>query len=542
MIIVTINNGTAISIPTQTVSVVNVSAINQGVSVRQSPSVFISASSVGVAGPQGPQGVQGETGPQGPTGEQGPQGIQGETGPAGADGVGVPAGGDTGQSLLKASDTDYDTEWGDPLINSVYFVVKNVSGGELQKGTPVHAVFDDISGNIIPVIAADASIPSAMPCNLILNETIADEAEGQALLIGYIQGVDTSLFDVGDVVYVAAGGGYTNTKPTGTNLIQNLGVVVKSHPSNGSGLVYGAGRSNDVPNLPSGKFFIGSATNTTESAYTLPTADGSANQVLQTNGAGAVSFQSIIQATGNELENVSDDTSPALGGDLITNSLGNYKIITKAGTNGDIKIEPDGTGNVGLGVWGLKTDQTLGASEDGYVLTYDNSIGKAQFSTPPGGANSVVLASTTTQARLNTNDNYYMGNNDFGWNYVIWVDNAGFSTTITDSDAIMGVIIPKDLTALKFMSTVNRTNGTGTDATVELFVTNRPNGSTSNLTLTSIGSSSSGGFSTGVVYNIDISLTGLSLNEGDLLFVALKKTGGTDTTTYVHFNYTIIGS
>ena len=369
--------------------------------------------------------------------------------------AGLPAGGDTGDSLLKASGTDYDFVWGMPVVNSVYFVVKNVSGVELQKGTPVHAVLDGTSGNVIPVIAADASIPSAMPCNLVLNETIADEAEGQALLVGYIQGVDTSLFSPGDVVYVASGGGYTNVKPTGTNLIQNLGIVVKSHASNGSGLVYGAGRSNDVPNLPTGKFFIGSATNTQESAYTLPTVDGTNGQVLTTDGTGSVTFQD------------------AGGG---------------------------------------------------------------------GGTDSVVIATTTTQARLNVNDNYYTGNDDYGWNYVIWVDPATFSTSFTDTYANMGIIIPKDITTLDFLSTIERFNGNGTGITVELFTAPRPNGSTSNLNLTSIGSVSVDSTTTGRVNNGDISLTGLSISKGTLLFVAIKKTGGTNTTTYCKFNYTIIVS
>lgn len=149
--------------------------------------------------------------------------------------------------------------------------VKNVSGGELTKGTPVHAVLDGASGNLAYVIAARADTASAMPATFVLNETLADEAEGEAIITGLLQGVDTSAFTPGDVVYVGATGGYTNVKPTGTNLIQNLGIVLKSHASNGSGIVYGAGRSNDVPNLPDGKFFIGSATNTTESEYGLPT-------------------------------------------------------------------------------------------------------------------------------------------------------------------------------------------------------------------------------------------------------------------------------
>lgn len=359
----------------------------------------------------------------------------------------LPTGGVEDQVLTKLSATDGDADWEYP--HTLYVTVRNVSGGTLAKGTPVHAT--GVTGNVADVIAADASNASAMPCTYVLNEEILNNAQGIAILTGVIEGVDTSLFSPGDVVYVAAGGGFTNVKPTGTNLIQNLGVVTKSNASTGSGIVYGTGRSNDVPNLPTGKFFIGSATNTTESAYTLPTADGTANQVLQTNGAGAVSFQTI------------------------------------------------------------------------------------------SSTDSVVIASTTTQARLNTNDNYYTGNDDYGWNYVIWIDPATFSTSFTDSYAVMGIIIPKDITTLDFLSTIERVNGNGTGITVELFTTNRPNGSTSNLVLTSIGSVSVGS-TTGVVYNGDIALTGLSISKGDLLFVAIKKTGGTDTTTYCRFNYTIIVS
>jgi hypothetical protein len=89
----------------------------------------------GEPGPQGPigdtgaQGDTGDTGDTGPTGADstvpGPTGDTGDTGPTGADstvagptgdtgptGPGVPDGGSTGQALIKASDTDLDTEWG----------------------------------------------------------------------------------------------------------------------------------------------------------------------------------------------------------------------------------------------------------------------------------------------------------------------------------------------------------------------------------------------------------------------------------------------
>lgn len=44
-------------------------------------------------------------------GDTGAKGDTGDTGAKGADGLGVPAGGTTGQSLVKKSNADNDTEW-----------------------------------------------------------------------------------------------------------------------------------------------------------------------------------------------------------------------------------------------------------------------------------------------------------------------------------------------------------------------------------------------------------------------------------------------
>jgi hypothetical protein len=60
------------------------------------------------------QGKQGPAGPPGPQGDPGAQGPQGSAGPAGQ---GVPIGGTTGQTLVKKSATDFDTQWG-PSIRS----------------------------------------------------------------------------------------------------------------------------------------------------------------------------------------------------------------------------------------------------------------------------------------------------------------------------------------------------------------------------------------------------------------------------------------
>lgn len=138
-----------------------------------------------------------------------------------------------------------------------YVNVKNVASATLVKGTPIHVT--GATGNTPEIIAASASLASTMPATFVLNEDLAPTAEGRAILSGYINGVNTSGFTEGDIVYVAADGGYTNVKPTGSNLIQNLGVVTKVDVTNGSGYIYGSGRSAATPNLLTGEVFFGVA-------------------------------------------------------------------------------------------------------------------------------------------------------------------------------------------------------------------------------------------------------------------------------------------
>lgn len=89
-----------------------------------------------------------------------------------------------------------------------------------------------------------------------------------------------------------------------------------------------------------------------------PQSDGTSGQFLKTDGLGQLSFSTITQATGNELENVVEDTTPQLGGDLDTNgndiTFGdNDKAIFGAGSDLQIyhdgsnsKIQEIGTGNL----------------------------------------------------------------------------------------------------------------------------------------------------------------------------------------------------
>ena len=182
----------------------------------------------------------------------------------------------------------------------VTFEVKNGDTGTLAKGTPVHIT--SMTGGTAIVVAASASVASKMPSHGILNQQLTVGSDGFATILGQVTGVNTSTFSPGDTVYVGSSGGYTNVKPTGsTNLIQNLGVIKKVDASNGTGEIFGSGRTNDVPNLPTGKIWVGNDYTVTSSVVHLDEPNSrlgintnTPNQALDVLGSANISGSLII--------------------------------------------------------------------------------------------------------------------------------------------------------------------------------------------------------------------------------------------------------
>jgi hypothetical protein len=93
---------------------------------------------------------------------------------------------------------------------------------------------------------------------------------------------------------------------------------------------------------------------------------GSAATTAATNYATAA--QGTLASTA--LQDVVDDSAPQLGGSL---DVATFSIVSSSAR--DINITPDSTGNVVLGNFSFDADQTVGLSEDNYILTYNNSTG-----------------------------------------------------------------------------------------------------------------------------------------------------------------------
>lgn len=159
---------------------------------------------------------------------------------------------------------------------TVSILVKNIpssdGGVNLSKGDPVYIYGSVGASERLYVDLADAGDSSKMPCVALLDQDLSPNGEGTATVTGKLKNLITSPIDgatptENDTIYVKSGGGLTLTKPTGpSNLIQNVGQVGRvSTSSDGNIVVSAILRSNDVPNLTTGKIWVGSTANTTES-------------------------------------------------------------------------------------------------------------------------------------------------------------------------------------------------------------------------------------------------------------------------------------
>lgn len=118
---------------------------------------------------------------------------------------------------------------------------------------------------------------------------------------------------------------------------------------------------------------------------------------------------------------------------LLINALG-------TDTNIDINIVPKGTGNVKLGTMKFDADQTIGAGQDNYVLTYDNATGTIGLEAAGGGATGYHYSGTITTAPAGTGeDTIVIGDGADGKTATdsvligkgVWTDTA-------ESDVIVG--------------------------------------------------------------------------------------------------------
>jgi len=180
-----------------------------------------------------------------------------------------------------------------PGAESIQIEVKNTSGGTLLKGTPVY-ITGTVGASIrAEISAADSSMTSTMPAVGLLAQDLLNNADGFAITGGFLSNVTTDPIDgltptPNNTIYVKPGGGLTLTKPVEPNLIQNIAKVGKVSGGNaGSVIVSSILRTNDVPNLPLGRLFVGTSANTSLTSDVVYIDDANSRVGIGTNSPAA---------------------------------------------------------------------------------------------------------------------------------------------------------------------------------------------------------------------------------------------------------------
>ena len=244
-----------------------------------------------------------------------------------ADGYSLPVADGTNRQVIM---TDGSGTLSFENLDTIHTEVTNQTGSTILKGTPVYQT--GTSGNAMTIASADASSSATMPAVGVLEQDLVSGATGFVIHMGKISGVDTSAFNEGDIIYVAVGGGYTNTPPVGeSNLLQNLGRVTKVHASNGAGVIMGAGRTNAVSNLNDGNIFIGDSSN----RATTASLNTSVQNYLSNLSGSIIPDTDVTYDLGSSTHKFRDlylsGNSIILGGITLTESSGSLLVTPTAG-------------------------------------------------------------------------------------------------------------------------------------------------------------------------------------------------------------------
>jgi hypothetical protein len=294
-----------------------------------------------------------------------------------------------GQAVSTTSDVTFNTVTADIIGNINGATEFSAQAGEaITKGDAVY--ISGISGNTPIVSKADADDSNKMPSFGLAKADANLNASVIVVTFGTLSGLDTSSFSAGDTLFInTTAGGLTATAPTGESaLIQNIGIVQRSHASAGSIKVGGAGRSNATPNLNNGKIFLGNGSNQAVST-TLDTSVVPENTNLYYTDARANSAidARVTNTFINNLSGVVADTATALA---TARNIGGTSF--------------DGTANIDIAEINVVANNTT--NETVYLTFVDGATGVQGLETDTGlnyNPSTGVLTSTTFSGALSGN-------------------------------------------------------------------------------------------------------------------------------------------
>jgi hypothetical protein len=304
--------------------------------------------------------------------------------------------------------------------NDIHVQVRNESGATINRGDAVYVSGYSVGSSLPLVSLADASSSATMPAfGLVSSATISNNANGSIYISGRLSDFDTSGFTAGDILYVSnvgtTGNTLTNVKPTGTDLIEQVGEVLRSNASNGVFEIELTGIE-DMPNVSvhsttfldnhlllrnvantfNGRF---TNTNTADRTYTLQDAAGTiplipnsgltVGWVLSADSASTASWKAPTGGGASQLSDLSDVTTVAYT---------NRHVLVADGVDYDSRLLvladiSDYTGSpsaTDTSEWATYTGTRAGADISVILGDYDSSGNATRLQIVDGGSLKIV--------------------------------------------------------------------------------------------------------------------------------------------------------
>lgn len=257
------------------------------------------------------------------------------------------------------------------------FDARKGSAGTLTPGTPIAIV--GFSAGFLEVEMADADDPTLFPAAGVVLTVVTDTVEGEVIHQGIIDGLDTSLFSVGEELFISTSPGVLiDTVPSVFGQCQQVvAYVFEVDVSDGSILVVG---SNECRNAPKGAF------------VTIFETDDSCSTTLNTGSIGT--FAGWTTASLSVNSGMTVDLADAAGDSIAVPVTGTYAV--------SFSTDFTGTNNA---------DVIVGVTENGTIM--DNrrhrTIGAANRKGSVGGDGSFWSFAAGTVLRLEVDSD---NNND----------------------------------------------------------------------------------------------------------------------------------
>ena len=245
------------------------------------------------------------------------------------------------------------------------FIVVNKSGSTINKGEVVYV--SGAQGNRVAVKKALASVDSLSANTLgVMDETVANNAEGYCVAEGLISGINTSAFTEGAALYLSptTAGGITQTKTTAPDHLVLVGYCVKSNAGSGEISVhiqngYELGELHDVyvPSPTNGQVLTYNTTNTRWEAATV--ADQSATNEGTIGVSAGNSTTSVITSNTSGANGVTVSAGTGISLSETTSTNGGTITVTNSAPDQTVSIANGG----GIAVTGSYPSFTLTATD-----------------------------------------------------------------------------------------------------------------------------------------------------------------------------------